>query len=141
MTKERSTKIAILMTPWTEVPLLALEDRGQGFCINFIKFINMQHLECYCINCFPLPLLIFIYSVICLLICKSILTRSQCRIFDTQVTSQARWPLVNSYLISYLHVIVEHSLPFQHNYENLKHLDVYKIRAHVRRTIIIYFIR
>ena len=58
----------------------------------YVHCINVQHIEVECIKwfqcCFHLPLLISIYSMH-----DGPLTRTQCKVSDTQVTVKACGPL------------------------------------------------
>ena len=56
-------------------------------------YFNIQYYDCYCIKV-SLLLLIFIYFMMALLICKYE-SKSQCRISDTQVYIKAHGPLVS----------------------------------------------
>ena len=93
MTKEESTKIC----KWND-------PRGRGCRATVLTCINIQHIACYCIKMiwfsFSMMLLILLFydgpydmQIWCLR------TRSQCRVFDTQVTFKAhglllKWNLV-----------------------------------------------
>ena len=73
----------------------------------YLLLINKFHIDCYCVKglwcCFPIPLLIFIYSVNMQI--WAFLTRSQCKVSDTQVTVKACGLLVCCYIhlrINYL---------------------------------------
>ena len=93
MTNEEYTKFVNLLTPRAGVPLLGHghipvshtvkilnfknmhEDRKTGIlCVIKMTFINILYIDCFLIKglkCrFPLPFLIFIYSMMDLLICK-----------------------------------------------------------------------
>ena len=70
MTKEGSTKIVNFNTPMADVLMLGRDHR---IC-NIFYSINIQHIDCYCVQglwcCIPIPWLIFIYSMMRLLIYK-----------------------------------------------------------------------
>ena len=113
MTKEGSTKIVNFNTPMAEVLMLG---RGHRICIIFYS-INILHIDRYCVKglwCrFPIPLLIFIYSMIGLLICKY-------EPFWREVSVKSlilRWPLRPVGLL-YIYILVYFSETFTLFIEN-----------------------
>ena len=74
MIKESFTKIVNFMTLGAGVHVLGHGNISHIVKMHYFYSINIQHIDCYCIKglkcCFPMPLLIFIFSMMWLLICK-----------------------------------------------------------------------